>query len=83
MQKDSKFFEDVARMASSATGAMFDAKREMEAMVAAQFEKLLLKSHFVHRDELDALRAQVEALQAEISELKLAKPASKKTAAKE
>jgi polyhydroxyalkanoate synthesis regulator phasin len=83
MQKDSKFFEDVARMASSATGAVFDAKREMEAMVAANMEKLLLKSHFVHRDELDALRAQVDALHAEIAELKASKGAAKKAAPKE
>jgi polyhydroxyalkanoate synthesis regulator phasin len=81
MQKDSKFFEDMARMASSATGAMFDAKREMDAMVAASVEKLLHKSHFVHRNELDALRAEIAALRQEIATLKESK--TKKAPAKE
>jgi BMFP domain-containing protein YqiC len=81
MQKDSKFFEDMARMASSATGALFDAKREVESVVAAQMERWLLKANIVQRDELDALRAQVEALREEVAALKESK--AKKTANKE
>lgn len=77
MQKDSKFFEDMARMASSATGALFDAKREMEAAVAAQMERWLLKANVVQRDELDALRAEIAALRAEVTALKDAKSSKK------
>ncbi len=81
MQKDSKFFEDVARIASSATGVLFDAKREMESMVAAQMERWLLKANIVQRDELDGLRAEVEALREEVAALKESK--AKKTTVKE
>lgn len=56
MQKDSKLWDDLARMMSGATGAMFDLKHEMEAMVAAQMEKFLSKMNLVTRDEFEALR---------------------------
>lgn len=80
MQKDSKFFEDVARMASSATGALFDAKREIETAVAAQMERWLLKANVVQREELDALRAELHALRDEVAQLKASKkPEPKKT----
>ena len=55
MEKD-KLFDDLARMASSATGTMFDFKREMEAMIAAQMEKFLSRMNLVTREEFNAVR---------------------------
>lgn len=65
MQKDSRFMDDLARMMSGATGAMFDVKREMEAMVAGQMEKLLAKMHLVTRDEFEAVREMARHARAE------------------
>lgn len=56
MQKDNKLMDDLARMMSGATGAMFDMKREMETMIAGQMEKFLGKMNLVSRDEFEALR---------------------------
>lgn len=77
MQKDSKLFEDFARMASSATGTLFDMKREMEGMIAAQMEKFLSKTNLVTRDEFEAVklmaekaRTENEVLRKELEELK-------------
>lgn len=60
MQKDSKLFEDFARMASSATGTLFDMKREMDAMIAAQMEKFLSKTNLVTRDEFEAVKLMAQ-----------------------
>lgn len=65
MQKDNKLMDDLARMMSGATGAMFDIKREIEALVAAQTEKLLGKMNLVTRDEFEAVREMARAARAE------------------
>ncbi len=65
MQKDNKFMDDLARMMSGATGAMFDIKREMETAVASQMEKLLAKMNLVTRDEFDAVREMARNARAE------------------
>jgi BMFP domain-containing protein YqiC len=57
MQKDSRFFDDIAKMMSGATNMAFDAKREVEAMIAAQLEALLGKTSLVTRDEFEAVKA--------------------------
>ncbi len=70
MQKDNKLFEDMARMASGAAGVVFDAKREMEAMIAAQFENLLAKAGYVKRDEFEVVRKMAQTACEEVAELK-------------
>ncbi len=77
MQKDSKLFDDMARMATNATGALFDMKREIEASVASQVEKFMEKAGTVSREEFEAVRTMAtkareenEALRAEIEKLK-------------
>ena len=39
MQKDSKLFDDFAKLASGAAGTVLDKKREIEAMVMDKVEK--------------------------------------------
>lgn len=56
MQKDSKLFDDLARLGSSAVGSMLDLKREVEAAVGAQLEKVLLKMQLVSREEFEVAR---------------------------
>lgn len=89
MPKENKIFDDFAKMASSATGTFFDMKREVEAMVAAQVEKFLLKMHFVRREEFEAVkemaakaRAEAEILKERLDNMEKAKPAPKKPSAK-
>lgn len=56
MQKDSKIFDDLARMATGAAGGLLDFKREIEAMVSTQMEKLLNKMKLVTREEHEVVR---------------------------
>lgn len=70
MQKDNKFFEDIAKVASGAAGGLMDMKREMEAMVGAQLEKLLQKMNLATKEECDTLREMVAKARLEQEELK-------------
>lgn len=77
MQKDSKLFEDIAKMASGAAGTVMDMRREFEAMVADKIERLISRGQFVTREEFEVVRdmaqkarAENETLKAEIEKLK-------------
>lgn len=76
MQKDSTFFDDLARMASGAAGAMNDVRREIDSHIAGQLERWMQKMHFVTREEYDTLlemlvksRAEQESLSQRLAEL--------------
>lgn len=76
MQKDNKFFEDIARMASSAGGTLLEMKREMEAVVTAQMDKVLRRMDLVTREDFNLVRemavkarTEQEKLAARIAEL--------------
>lgn len=76
MQKDHKFFEDIARMASSAGGTLMGMKQEVEAMVSAQVDKVLRRMDLVTRDDFNLVRemaakarAEQEKLSARVAEL--------------
>ena len=77
MQKDSRLFEDLAKIASGAAGAAMDMRREWEAMVADKLERLVSRGKFVTREEFDVVRdmaqkarAENEALKAQLEKLK-------------
>ena len=77
MQKDSKLFEDFAKMASGAAGSFMDMRREFETMVADKLERFFAGHRFVTRDEFEVVkemaakaRAENEALRAELEKLK-------------
>lgn len=77
MQKDSKLFEDVARMASGAAGAFMDVRREIEAVVADKLERIIGREKFVTRDEFETVKAMAikareenELLKAELAAMK-------------
>ena len=85
MQKDSRFFEDIAKMASGAAGSLMDMRRECGAMVGDKIERLVGQGRWVTREEFEVVRAMAEkarsenvALKVEIEALKqaLAKPAT-------
>lgn len=56
MQKDNRFFEDIARMASGAGSALMEMRHEMEAMVHAQMEKVLHRMDLVTREDFNLVR---------------------------
>ncbi len=77
MQKDSKLFEEFAKMASSAAGSLMDARREFEAMIGDKIERLVSHGRFVTREEFEVVKAMAEkarseneALKAELAKLK-------------
>ncbi|MFN7451286.1 MAG: accessory factor UbiK family protein [Alphaproteobacteria bacterium] len=77
MQKDSKLFEDLAKMTSGAAGALMDMRRELEAMIADKFDRLVMKERFVTREEFEIVKAMAakareenEELRAELAALK-------------
>ena len=62
MQKDNKFFEDIARLAGGAAGGLLDMKREIEDMVGRQMEKLLQKMNLVTKEEFEAAKTDLETM---------------------
>ncbi len=62
MQKDSKFFEDIAKMASGAAGNVFAVKKEIETLVSHQVESLMLRMGLASQDECTAIREMLAKL---------------------
>lgn len=65
MQKDNKFFDDMAKIAGGAAGGLLEMKREAEQMLAFRIEKILQKSSIATREEYDTLFAMLAKLQEE------------------
>ena len=81
MQTDSRLFDDVARVATSAMGAASGLRGEFDSIVRRQLERILARMDLVSRDEFDAVkemaakaRSEQEALaeRVEILEARLA-----------
>ena len=70
MQKNNKFFDDMAKMATGAAGGFLDMKRELEAMVSHQLEKLLQKMNFASKEEFETLQAMLAKARSEQEEMK-------------
>ena len=87
MQSQNRLFDDLARVASGAAGALTGVRREIEELARQRLERYLAEADIVTRDEFDAIKAvavrareaqealeaRIAALEAEIAELK--KPA--------
>lgn len=70
MQKDHKFFDDIARLATGATGSILEIKREIESVVSSQLEKLLGKMQLVTKEEFEIVREMAENARNEQESLK-------------
>ena len=66
MQKDSKLFDDFAKLTSGAVGTFTDIKRELEGAVMDKVEKILSRMNLVRREEFEVVREQAELARAEI-----------------
>ncbi|MDW3204235.1 MAG: accessory factor UbiK family protein [Alphaproteobacteria bacterium] len=96
MQTTGKFFDDFAKMAGGAMGALGGVKEEAEAAIRQRLERILADMDVVPRDEFDAmadvarrareeqekLSAKVADLEARLKKLEGGKTASKKAASK-
>jgi len=57
MQSQNRFFDDLARMASGAAGALTGVRGEIEARFRDQLERVLAGMDLVSREEFEAAKA--------------------------
>ena len=90
MQSHNRLFDDLARVASGAAGALAGVRPEMEDAFRQKLERYLAEVDLVPRDEFDAIKAvavkareaqegleaRVAALEAEITALQKPAPSS-------
>lgn len=57
MQSQNRFFDDLARVASGAVGALSGVRGEVEARLRDQLERLLAGMDLVSREEFEAVKA--------------------------
>ena len=90
MQSHNRLFDDLARVASGAAGALAGVRTEMEDAFRQKLERYLAEVDMVPRDEFDAIKAvavkareaqegleaRVAALEAEIAALQKPAPRS-------
>ncbi|MDO8607073.1 MAG: accessory factor UbiK family protein [Phaeospirillum sp.] len=88
MQSQNPFFDDLARVASGAMGALSGLRAEMEAMIRQQMERFTSSLDLVPREEFEVVRAmaakarmeqeaqeaRIAALEAQLAALTTAKP---------
>lgn len=77
----SRFFDELAKLMTNATGAAQGLRKEMDTLVQGQVERVLGNLNVVRRDEFDAVkemaekaRAENERLAAKIAELEAKQP---------
>jgi BMFP domain-containing protein YqiC len=90
MQTENRLFDDLARVATGALGALTGVREEIEARMREQFERILDRMNLVRREEFDAVQAMAqkartaqEALEQRIAalEARLAQQPSEEAAA--
>lgn len=76
MQVENKLFDDLARVASGAMGAISGIRGEVEGQIRQQFERILAQMDLVSREEFEAVkavaaeaRARQEALEEKLAAL--------------
>jgi BMFP domain-containing protein YqiC len=57
MQSQNRFFDDLARMAAGAAGALTGVRGEIEARFRDQLERVLAGMDLVSREEFEAVKA--------------------------
>ncbi len=65
MQSQNRFFDDLARVAAGAAGAVSGVKGEIELRLRAQLERVLAGMDLVSRDEFEAVKAMAAKARAE------------------
>jgi BMFP domain-containing protein YqiC len=70
MQTQNPFLDEFAKLTTAAMGLAQSAGEEAKTAFRAQAERLVVEFDLVRRDELEAVKAQLQALRDEIAELK-------------
>ena len=70
MSQSSRIFDNVGRLMNDAAGVADGVRREVETLVRAQAERLVMDMNLVKREDFDALRELVQAQSAELKTLK-------------
>lgn len=70
MQSQNRFFDDFAKMATSAVGTLQSAGKEFETMMRQQVERLVAKMDLVPREEFDAVKDMAAEARLENERLK-------------
>ena len=65
MQSQNRLFDDFARLAAGAVGALAGVRSEVETRLREQFERLLAGMDLVDRDEFEAVKAMAAKARAE------------------
>ena len=69
MQTQNRFFDDLARVATGALGALSGVRSEVEARLREQLENLLAGMDLVSRDEFEAVKAMAAKARSEQEDL--------------
>ncbi|MFA7428861.1 MAG: accessory factor UbiK family protein [Rhodospirillaceae bacterium] len=84
MQTQNRLFDDLARVAGGALGALTGLRDEIELLVRQRMERALAEMDLVPRDEFDAVKAMAAEARTEndrlakrIAELEKARPSAK------
>ncbi len=65
MQSQNRIFDDLARVAGGALGALTSLKQELEAMVRDRLERVMAEGSFVRREEFEVVRAMAAEARAQ------------------
>ena len=57
MQSENRFFDDIARVAAGAAGAISGVRSEIEARLRDRLERVLAGGELVGREEFEAVKA--------------------------
>ena len=76
MQTKSPLMDELAKITTAAIGLAQAASEEAKTAFRAQGDKLVAEFDLVRRDELDALKAEIAGLRAEVQALKGGQPAA-------
>jgi BMFP domain-containing protein YqiC len=70
MQSQNRIFDDIAKVAGGALGALASLKQEMETMVRDRIERFMADNNMVPREEFEAVKAM--AAEARLQQERLA-----------
>ena len=65
MQTENRLFDDFARMAGGALGALTGLRQEIEARIREQLDRLIASMDLVTREEFEAVKAMAAKARAE------------------
>ena len=69
MQSQNRFFDDIARFAGGAVGALSGVRGEIEARLRDRLERILAGMDLVSREEFEAVKAMAAKARTEQEEL--------------